>query len=123
MKLLVNDTKLIRTLQREFGRKFPHLKLEFYSKRYGQNEIPAMDDRIDENLLLGEFRFRHNSESIEINGNTTVKELKDKFWNIFGLAAGISRQTGNEWIHTRTTEDWSLDSHEEFAKNNANASF
>lgn len=117
MKILITDTKMIRTLQKQFNAEFPHLKIEFFSKRHSAGEASAMENLVDHDRLLGEFRFKHNNDKIEITADMTVAELEQHFWNSFGLSVQVFRLMGNAWVETITTDNWTLTKQEELAAN------
>lgn len=108
---------MIRTLQKQFNEEFPHLKIEFFSRKHRPGQASDWADRIDPNRFLGEFRFTHNTDKIEITSAMTVEEVEQKFWNSFGLSVQVFRLSGNSWIETILTDDWTLEKQEENAKN------
>lgn len=107
---------MIRTLQKQFNAEFPHLKIEFFSQRHAKGEASPLNQQIDHNRLLGEFRFQHNTDKLEITAEMTVNELEQKFWNIFGLSIQVFRLSGNTWLETTTTDSWSLSKQEQHAQ-------
>lgn len=117
MKILICDTKMIRTIQKQFNNEFPHLKIEFFSRKHTPGQASDLADMIDHNRYLGEFRFKHNTDKIEIVPEMTVSELEQKFWNTFGLAVQVFRIAGNTWLETTLTDDWTLEKQEDNAKN------
>ena len=44
----------------------------------------------------------------EISGDMTVLELENLFMNRFGLAAQVFRKSGNIWLETIRTDNWTL---------------
>ena len=51
--------------------------------------------------------FVHGKAVIDINDDVTVEELENKFASI-GLIAEVLRRSGNVWIETSLTNNWTL---------------
>lgn len=116
MKILICDTKMIRTIQKQFNEEFPHLKIEFFARKHKPGEASNDEDIIDSNRLLSEFRYKHNTNRIEIDPEMTVNQVEQLFWDGFGLSVQIFRLVGNDWVETTVTDEWTLAKQEEQAK-------
>jgi hypothetical protein len=116
MKILISDQKMVRTIQKQFNNEFPHLKLEFFSKKHPMGEISDESDLIDHDKTLGEFRIEHEVGKIEITPEMTVNELEQSFQKVFGLSVQVFRLSENAWIQTTATDRWTLAKEEETAK-------
>ena len=108
MKILISDTKQVRTLQKQFQAEFPHLRLEFFWKDHGNGESSLWDDLVDPHKTLGEFRRTHETGKVNIVPEMTVTELEKSFRETFGLSVQVFRQSGSGWLETTATDGWTL---------------
>ncbi len=46
--------------------------------------------------------------AVNINGERTIAELEEEFKARFDLPVQVFRKTGNVWIETSLTQDWTL---------------
>jgi hypothetical protein len=94
MKLDIDDKCSFQHVQYEFSERYPFLKIDFLRPPVGEA-----------NPLLRRKRIKG---SIHIEGTRTVGEILKDFENIFGLSMMIRRRSGNVWIETSLTADWTL---------------
>jgi hypothetical protein len=103
----INDDRKIKEIQDEFSEHFPNLKIEFYSKEHETGEgTPGRV--IDPEHTIGEARTKQNEGDISINGHTKVSTLEENFHDIFGLNVQVFRKSGNVWLQTTVTDEWTL---------------
>lgn len=95
MELYINDTRSFQSVQFEFSERYPFLKIDFIRPCIG-----------DCRPLLHRHRVRG---TIDIAGKRTVQEVVKDFEEIFGLSMVILRRSGNVWIETCLTVDWTLE--------------
>ncbi len=115
MKLIINDTISIFEIQDQFSKKYPFLKIEFFSQPHDIHVGSRKENLIPANLQLKDCRKKHNEGTIELEPETTVAQLEKQFQEIFGLYIQVFRKSGNVWIETTVTDDWT------FAKQNDEA--
>jgi hypothetical protein len=106
--MTISDDRTIADIQKEFSEKFPFLKLEFYSKWHEAHELSPTNERLDAWLTLAQARKRHNTGTIHINGLLQVNTLEQQFHEMFGLNVQVHRKSGNLWLQTSKTDDWTL---------------
>ena len=116
MKMLISDTKQVRTLQKQFEAEFPHLRLEFFAKYHDRGESSPWDEKVDAQKTLGEFRRKHITGKIEIVPEMSVAREEALFREAFGLSVQVFRRSGNAWLETTPTDNWSLAKQEEQGK-------
>jgi hypothetical protein len=95
MKLVIDENRSFTYAQFEFSRRYPYLKIDFLRPPVG-----------DTNPLLG---IRRAAGTIHIEGDKTVNQVVKGFEDIFGLSMMIRRRSGNVWIETSLTADWTLE--------------
>lgn len=106
--MVIKDAKQINDIQKEFNAKFPFLKLEFYKTQHGVGEGTPDKEKLNAQKTIGEVRNIHNTGDLSINENMTVITLEQELYNTYGLNAQVFRKSGNLWLQTTSTDDWTL---------------
>ena len=106
--IIIQENKTIKEIQQDFNSKFPHLRIEFYSKEHETGEATSNKAKFDENLKLSEIRTVHNEGEISINGHLKTSTLEENFSKLFGVNVQVFRKSGRIWLQTTTTDDWTL---------------
>lgn len=109
MKITINDRRKIFAIKEEFNTIFPFLQLEFFSKPQTLGGPPAKKIVKMSSKTIGESRTMHNSGDITISKEMTVGELEQRFSDVYGLGIKVLRKSGNIWLETTKTEDWTLE--------------
>lgn len=104
----ITNKKTITEIQDEFNAKFPNLKIEFYKKAHEQGEGSPAKETLDANNTIGEVRTNVHTGDLSINGNLKVTTLEQRFEEEYGLHAQVLRQSGDVWIQTTATDEWTL---------------
>ena len=102
MDIQITPETKISELKASFSKRFPHLKIEFFS---GNSRKIAGDEQLEVQDLNG----RMKQGALHITGLTTVAELEKLFIQRYGLNAEVFRQSGNVWLQTTASDDWTLD--------------
>ncbi|HEY8659508.1 MAG TPA: hypothetical protein VIL78_10750 [Hanamia sp.] len=109
MKLQINSGTQIEDVQKEFSKVYPFLRIDFFKKPHAENQLSQRKDKIDPKNKISEEGKFVKAESIDISKYLTVAELEMDFFNKFGIALQVSRKSGNIWIETSLTDDWTLE--------------
>ncbi len=109
MKILINDQRKIFAIQKEFNEMYPFLKLAFFAKPNTKGGAPSKVIIKHPNKTLGECRTVHRIGEITIVPEMTVRDLENHFAEVFGLGVQILRKSGNVWLETSITENWTLE--------------
>ncbi len=112
----ISDSKKISSLQAELNEIYPFLKLEFFHQRHAVNKGSAKKDMFDTSLTLRQLKKKPNDGAIVLKESMKVSELEELFKNIFGLSVQVFRKSGNLWIETTVTDDWTLQQQNEEGK-------
>ncbi len=108
MKLKVTPDRLISDIQKEFNEIFPYLKLEFFNLRsFVRNDFSAKMI-LPNNKKLSDGVNGIKTGTIEIENGMKVSDLEKKFKDEFSLAVQVFRKSGNLWLETTMTDDWTL---------------
>jgi len=108
MRLRIAPNRLISDLQKDFNDAFPFLKIEFFQSR-GQ-KLPAFTIRhmLAHNKRIVEGQTAVTDGDIEISPDMKVKDLEKAFKDLFSLVAQVFRRSGNLWLETTMTDEWTL---------------
>ncbi|HEX5653047.1 MAG TPA: hypothetical protein VFX58_08235, partial [Chitinophagaceae bacterium] len=108
MYLNITPSRLISEVQKDFNAEFPFLKIEFFKKRpVGQPEFSAAG-MLPANQKIGLAQTIAVDGGIDIGPEMKVKELERIFKDRFDLKAQVFRLSGNIWLETTMTDNWSL---------------
>ena len=109
MKITINDNRKIFAIQKEFSEMFPYLKLNFFSKPHTNGGSPSKELMKKPSKTLGECRTIHNSGAITITPHMIVADLEQNFRDVYGLSVQVFRKSGNAWLETSVTDNWTLE--------------
>jgi len=108
MHLKIAPNRLISEIQKEFNEVFPFLKIEFFkSKSFSRSDFMA-HQIIPPTRKIGDGQQAITDGDIEVAEEMKVKELEKIFKDQFSLAAQVFRKSGNLWLETTMTDDWTL---------------
>lgn len=101
MDLRISSRLPINDVQKAFSSAFPYLKVEFFKSSRTE---PGLND----NFSTKEHQNLQPDDSIEITGDMKVRELEQALELLYPLHAQVFRLSGNIWIETFMTNDWTL---------------
>jgi hypothetical protein len=114
--MLISKDWKIKDIQNEFQNHFPFLKIEFYKSRKdssGSNvkieKLSPFIPVISMNSTMSPFEFPPGEDK-------KVSDLKQLFKDTLDCNIVIFRKSGNHWIETSFTEDWTLKQQNEEGK-------
>lgn len=116
MKIFIENNKSVSAIQNEFNAVFPNLRLEFFTKVHQKSESSLWDDLISPEKTLGQFRHKDFTGDIEILPEMTVTVLEETFHKKFGLYVQVYRRSGDIWLETTATDNWTLEKQEQEGK-------
>lgn len=108
MQIQIDRSEPLKNIQAQFTQAFPFLKLEFFkTPHYARKNAPSSDIiKPDEPIA----RYTTVPEvNIAIDKNMTVENLENEFYKKTGLSVQVYRKSGNVWIQTSLTDDWTLE--------------
>ncbi|NOT50215.1 MAG: hypothetical protein HOP10_02950 [Chitinophagaceae bacterium] len=109
MHLNIVPNRFISEIQQEFNREFPFLKLEFFNKRSLSNADYSAAQMVPSSRKIGDIQKVVTDGNITIQGEMKVNELERILKDKFSLAAQVFRRSGNLWLETTMTDNWTLD--------------
>ena len=109
MELRVDREMTIDGIQKEFNGIYPYLKIEFFRNQNQGNKPPSKADRINPEERISNLSRFFEPGRINIDGNRTVAQFEQELLDTFGLSVQVFRKSGNLWIETSLTDNWSLE--------------
>lgn len=106
--MVISDDKTLKDIQREFNDKFPYLKIEFYKTHHEPGEGSPTQERLDSEMTIGEARQSHEEGDLRVQSNMKVSTLEQNFSEKYGLHVQVFRKSGNLWMQTTSTDEWTL---------------
>lgn len=106
--MFISDDKSLRQIKMEFQDKFPWLKLEFYTSSHESGKGSSELDHLEDDKTIGEVRKTQKAGELSIHGNLKVASLEEDFRDLYGLNVQVFRRSGEIWLQTTSTDDWTL---------------
>ncbi len=101
------DTTL-NELKANFAQYFPYLKWEFFRRPHLHHRGSPKKELIEENAKMQSVSDQIKKNHIEFHDSTSVQDVEKLLWDSFGLSVQVFRKSGNLWLETTVTDQWSL---------------
>ena len=108
MELIFNKSSLAKEIGQSFNRVYPYLKIEIFNQAPKENSSGNLKSEFNLNALSRVLKLNKAGE-INIDHNRTVAQLEKDFKDKYNLFVQVFRKSGNLWIETTLTEDWTLE--------------
>ena len=108
MQLHIAPNRLISEIQKEFNKAFPFLKIEFFNNKSFDRSGFMAHQIIPQTRKIGDGQLAITDGDIDIEEEMKVKDLEKIFKYQFSLAAQVFRKSGNLWLETTMTDNWTL---------------
>ncbi|MDZ4795971.1 MAG: hypothetical protein SGI83_16950 [Bacteroidota bacterium] len=108
MLLHIAPNRLISDIQQEFNKMFPFLKIEFFNKRSLSRGDFSAKQLLPKSQKVGDSQLAISNGDISIEEEMKVSELENIFKDQFSLAVQVFRKSGNLWLETTMTDNWTL---------------
>jgi hypothetical protein len=109
MILYISGERLLSELQKDFSAIYPYLSIEFFK---GSNiwlpNYPSGKRISAEKKVKDAWFMTHSPGELYIDASMKVSELEQLFMSRFGLAVQVFRRSGNIWLETTMTDNWTL---------------
>ena len=116
MLLHIFPGKLISEVQKDFNALFPFLKLEFFRNRSYAEPDHSAQSIIPHNRKIAEGQAAITDGKINIKPDMKVIDLERILKKDFSLEAQVFRRSGNLWLETNMTDNWTLEQQNEHGK-------
>lgn len=108
MNIRVSDDRKLSAIQADFNALFPFLKVEFFKAPHKIGEGSMKTLLYENSRNVRDCRVRNEDGDMVISADMTVNELEEKFLREFGLSVQVFRKSGNVWLETSATDNWTL---------------
>jgi hypothetical protein len=108
MYLNIAPERFISEVQKDFNNLFPFLKIEFFNNKSLSRADFSLKQIIPQTRKLGDNQANLKKGTIEIDEEMKVNELERTFRDKFNLAVQVFRKSGNLWLETTMTDNWTL---------------
>lgn len=107
--LVVDKKQTINGLQKAFNQHFPFLKIEFMRDNIRKGSKDLKNLVISTNEVVSKIQQKVHTGEIAFSDSTTVNALERTFLDDYGLHVQVFRKSGNIWLVTTSTDDWTLE--------------
>ncbi len=107
-EIQIKQDTTIRQLQLTFNKLYPFLKLEFFKEPHKAGKGTARNKMIESNAKLSQIQALKSFGKITLSADITVREMESIFHQKFGLYVQVFRKSGNIWLETSATDNWTL---------------
>lgn len=114
--LIIDENQTISNLQKEFNSLFPFLKIEFFREPCIKGKGNSKDKMITTNEIISKLQRNKSFGKIAYTGQTKVNDFEELFLSKFGICMQVFRKSGNIWLETTSTDDWTLEQQNEEGK-------
>ncbi|HEY8404960.1 MAG TPA: hypothetical protein VIK71_10165 [Flavobacteriales bacterium] len=108
MIIQLHANKTLKEIQSEFSSLFPYLKIEFFPKTAGTGKGVKKEYLKNLHVTLQELTKKQVDDQLILDENTIVNELEKQFRERFDLNVQVFRKSGNIWLETTATNNWTL---------------
>ncbi len=106
MKIHIENGTSVGEIKKVFTTYYPYLRIELYRNRLNINNVEKKE-ALPQNFLLDKYIHSTGKATIDINPDVTVASLEHQFEDV-GLTSEVLRKSGNFWIETSLTDNWTL---------------
>lgn len=106
--IIIKDDKTLIEIKQAFNSHFPHLKIEFFSVKHLEDEASPRNALFDDKMLLKDIRKNHHEGELSIDGHLKTTSFEQMFYDKFGVTVQVYRKSGNLWLQTIVTDNWTL---------------
>jgi hypothetical protein len=116
MILQINKGSSLKNVQRQFNAFYPFLKIEFFKKIPLNQPLYKAELFSAADLVRYIDGAREGVVNIDVSRKKTIADVEKDFEKMLGISAHVFRKSGNVWVETTLTNDWSLEDQNEEAK-------
>ena len=109
MNIEIIPGKKIEEIQSEFSKRFPYLKINFFTIKPKDSKGYSKPDIIDSSKRIMDVTDIQNSTPLHLNGLMSVAEVEKNAREQIGLHIEIFRKSGKVWLKTSSSDHWTLD--------------
>ncbi|TND09326.1 MAG: hypothetical protein FD123_1413 [Bacteroidetes bacterium] len=108
MNIKIAGHTRLEEIQQAFASRFPFLKLEFFYDTNKDGKYTANERIIQTQVPVSSVRDSGHDGLFHIDGLMKVADVEKSFTDVFGVYVQVFRKSGNVWLLTTTTDNYSL---------------
>lgn len=108
MKIHFSNNRLVSEIQGEFNTAFPYLKIEFLKQTSHRTKANYSKNTVAPETKLSEIKEIHTGTDIVFDENISVSDFENTIYELFGINIQVFRRSGNIWLETTMTDNWTL---------------
>jgi hypothetical protein len=108
MKINILANMTVQDLKKQFHDFFPFLKIEFFETPHKASTGSNRASMIDNTLSISGMLKNKEGGIVELDDQTTVNSFEQLIDESFGLHVQVFRKSGELYIETTKTDDWTL---------------
>lgn len=108
MQIYISEDAIIANIQSEFQAAYPFLKLEFYEQPHEAGQPSPVKEKISPDTPIEDIRMIHTFGWIDISHNRTALEVEYDFRHMMDLNVQVLHKSGDLWLETTQTDNWTL---------------
>jgi hypothetical protein len=108
MAFIIHDSMTIVGLQREFNKRYPYLKLEFFPRVQRTKTSGNLKFLLPGTRKLEDIRRTRHDRAITVTPDMRVSDLERLFGVEYNLGVQVFRKSGKSWLETVFTNSWTL---------------
>lgn len=112
MHLPVARLHLLKEMQQQFREAYPYLKIEL-QQRSAKDLLPGRKPSPEEKEEAGQLL----NVCMGLKDHATVAEFESALLKWYGAPVQVYRKSGNLWLATRLTRQWTLREQNEYGAN------
>ena len=114
-KMKINKSDTIQNVQEQFANLYKGLNIIFYKKAHDAYENSEKRNELSSSLMLKEVNANFEDAEIQLDKSMSVKAVEAYFEETLGLHIQVLRKSGDVWLQTSSTDDWTLQKQSEKA--------
>ena len=112
--LTIDERQTIEGIQKKFNTEFPFLKIEFFRERHRAGiGTERKNMYVDKSVRIFNIQLISKEGKISLDPGESVQQLEIDFDEQYGLYVQIFRKSGNIWLETSKTDNWTLEQQNE----------
>lgn len=109
MRLHILPDRLVSDIQEQFNEEFPFLDLVFFKKGTASRSDKNTTKQVPGNWKIADIQVELIEGIMDVSGEMKVKDLEKRLKDEFTLSTQVLRKSGNLWLETTMTDNWTLD--------------
>jgi hypothetical protein len=107
-QLTIQPDDTVEVFQKKFNRIYPYLKVEFFKKPHRKGQGSSKRDMYPSTVMFRELIGSKDKNIFGWDDNMVIEEFEQGLQSKFGLSVQVFRKSGNVWLVTSATDNWTL---------------